>query len=132
MARKHRRAPAKMVHSSLAAFLTLAVASATALDIQRFTSRRSVAQTVDLPKAPFVASITQKVPRSSARKEALWSIRGPSAKTARIAGSDDDEEYLTSITIGGQTFEVIIDTGRCVTLSDMCLSDGRLPVTFTL
>ncbi|KAJ7780230.1 acid protease [Mycena maculata] len=31
--------------------------------------------------------------------------------TAVLAGSDLDQEYLTNITVGGQTFPVIVDTG---------------------
>ena len=94
------------------ASLLLAVASAAALDIRRLASPRSVAQTVDLPKAQFVAEFTGSVPRSAQKNAILRQLRGPASKTIQIAGSDGDEEYLTNITIGGQHFDVIIDTGR--------------------
>jgi predicted aspartyl protease len=68
-----------------------------------------------LPAADFAVSLTAKTPRSTRKKEMLRALRGSKsskASTASLAGSDQDEEYLTDITIGGQSFKVIVDTGR--------------------
>ncbi|EIN11164.1 acid protease [Punctularia strigosozonata HHB-11173 SS5] len=55
--------------------------------------------------------------------------KGSKTPTSTLAGSDQDEEYLTDITVGGQSFKVIVDTGssdtwlaevgfKCFDLSD--------------
>ena len=90
------------------------VVSSSAFDFRRVTSNREVDQHGELPAAPFVGTLTQKVPRSSHKKQALRELRrrASGGDTAVVAGSDDDEEYLTAITIGGQDFQVIVDTGR--------------------
>jgi predicted aspartyl protease len=62
-----------------------------------------------IPTAEYSVSLSEKVPRSTVKKNALRAVT--KAKTASLFGSDDDEEYLTDITIGGQTFKVIVDTG---------------------
>lgn len=69
-----------------------------------------------LPKAEFVLPLSQKVARPSDKAKALRHItrkkKHPSADppTAIVAGSGQDEEYITDITIGGQTFKTIIGT----------------------
>lgn len=69
-----------------------------------------------LPAAPFFAPITSRSPRRASKSSALHALRssGASAHTAPLMGSDYDYEYLANITIGGQGFSVIVDTGRCV------------------
>ncbi|KAJ7618179.1 aspartic peptidase domain-containing protein [Mycena polygramma] len=73
-----------------------------------------------LPPAEFSVPFTAKTPRRKAKKNALASIRGKPTKkapgaggasTVVVDGSDFDEEYLTNVTIGGQHFSLIIDTG---------------------
>lgn len=69
-----------------------------------------------LPKAQHSVALTQKVPRSTHKKDMLKALRHGARSstnnfTAVVAGSDDDEEYLANITIGGQNFSVIVDTG---------------------
>ncbi|KAF5368298.1 hypothetical protein D9757_010525 [Collybiopsis confluens] len=69
-----------------------------------------------IPPAQFSVSISGTAPRSNAKKELLKALRSSSASAARdftspIAGSDFDEEYLTNLTIGGQDFALIVDTG---------------------
>ncbi|KAJ3540372.1 hypothetical protein NM688_g6233 [Phlebia brevispora] len=103
-----------MVQKALLSLLVLAVYSAYAAEIRHVRSSRAPSSSpVELPAAPFVVSLTDKVPRSSAKKQALRELRGraSSSQTATIAGSDDDEEYLTSITVGGHNFTAIVDTG---------------------
>lgn len=85
---------------------------ATKFNIQRVTSQREVAQNTAIPPASFVAHLSQKVPRRSSKKHALRELRRTSSKTAVVIGTDDDEEYATAVTVGGQDFQVIIDTGR--------------------
>jgi len=68
---------------------------------------------------------TAKTPRRSSKKSALAALRGKPAKkvpgskapsagggsTVVVDGSDFDDEYLTNVTVGGQHFSLIIDTG---------------------
>ncbi|KAJ7153281.1 acid protease [Mycena filopes] len=74
-----------------------------------------------LPTAQFSVPIAAKTPRRSSKKNALAALRGKhlptkaakggSGSTVAVDGSDFDEEYLTNVTIGGQHFSLIIDTG---------------------
>lgn len=75
-----------------------------------------------LPQAEFAVNLTAKVPKSAHKKALLRGLRGVASKTptATLAGSDQDEEYLTDIIVGGQKFKVIVDTGSWVfSVSDM-------------
>ncbi|KAJ7469833.1 hypothetical protein B0H11DRAFT_2435441 [Mycena galericulata] len=73
-----------------------------------------------LPPALFEAPLIARVPRRASKVHALNALRslysGNSGGeyTTPLMGADYDFEYLTSITIGGQNFSVIVDTGRCV------------------
>ncbi|KAJ7865336.1 acid protease [Mycena olivaceomarginata] len=77
-----------------------------------------------LPPAEFSVPFTAKTPRRSSKKGALAALRGKPTKkipgkkapgaggsTVAVDGSDFDDEYLTNVTIGGQHFSLIIDTG---------------------
>ncbi|KAJ7033574.1 acid protease [Mycena alexandri] len=71
-----------------------------------------------IPAAEFSVPISAKTPRRSSKKNALAALRGrpttkapASGSTVAVDGSDFDEEYLTNVTIGGQHFSLIIDTG---------------------
>ncbi|KAF7315938.1 Acid protease [Mycena indigotica] len=75
-----------------------------------------------IPPADFSVAITGKTPRRRAKKVALERLRGkPTFKSTRpgrggsstvpVDGSDFDDEYLTNVTVGGQHFSLIIDTG---------------------
>ena len=98
--------------------LLAACASAQASFRHVRSSRVATAEPVDIPEAPFVIPLTDKVPRASHKKALLRELRGgrgTSSKgslSATVIGSDDDEEYLTDITVGGQSFKAIVDTGR--------------------
>jgi hypothetical protein len=83
-----------------------------------------------LPPAEFSVPFTAKTPRRSSKKGALAALRGKPTKkipgkkalgaggsTVAVDGSDFDDEYLTNVTIGGQHFSLIIDTGRSVSMS---------------
>ncbi|KAJ7777209.1 aspartic peptidase domain-containing protein [Mycena metata] len=76
------------------------------------TAPRSIVPAV-IPPAEFVVPITGKSPRRQTKKDALSALRSHASKnnTAVLAGADLDQEYLTDITIGGQTFTAIVDTG---------------------
>lgn len=114
-----------MLRQVTSAFLALA-ASAFAVDFTRIVDHRTVEQHGELPIAPFASTLTQKVPRSQHKAEALRQLqkRANRAKIATVAGSDGDEEYLTDITIGGQKFQAIIDTGRRVAISNARVFSG--------
>ena len=96
----------------------LAVECVSAIDIRYVRSSRAPSTApVDLPEADIVVNLTEKVPRPSFKKEMLRSLRGGGRDTTgSIAGSADDEEYLTDITVGGQHFKAIVDTGRSASL----------------
>ncbi|KAJ7466275.1 aspartic peptidase domain-containing protein [Mycena galericulata] len=81
-----------------------------------FVRRTSVAprsQTAAvLPPADFSVPFSGKVPRRKSKRSALAALRGKGASdTVVVDGSDFDEEYLTNVTIGGQHFSLIVDTG---------------------
>eukprot|EP00918_Siedleckia_nematoides_P001398 GHVU01003330.1.p1 GENE.GHVU01003330.1~~GHVU01003330.1.p1 ORF type:complete len:125 (+),score=5.83 GHVU01003330.1:129-503(+) len=85
------------------------------------TSARSAAAIAPhIPVAEYVLPLAAKAPRPGYKKAAMDTLRGRSQQgsssvpTAVLAGSDFDEEYLTNITVGGQKFTVIVDTGRLV------------------
>ncbi|KAI0315205.1 aspartic peptidase domain-containing protein [Amylostereum chailletii] len=72
------------------------------------------ADAVSLPAAPFVLNLSQKVARPSDKAKALRHVatkRRAATDTAVVFGTGQDEEYSANITIGGQSFAVIIDTG---------------------
>ncbi|KAF7362758.1 Acid protease [Mycena venus] len=77
-----------------------------------------------LPLAEFSVPFTAKAPRRSSKTSALAALRGKPANTTRskafgagdastvaVDGGNFDNEYLTNVTIGGQHFSLIIDTG---------------------
>lgn len=75
---------------------------------------------VVVPAAQFSVAISGTTPRSSAKKAMMQALRSSVAAaagsqfTTPVAGSDFDEEYLTNVTVGGQHFSLIVDTGRFV------------------
>ncbi|KAJ7469827.1 acid protease [Mycena galericulata] len=79
-----------------------------------------------LPPALFEAPLIARVPRRASRVHALNALRSLSSDnsggeyTTPLMGADYDFEYLVPITIGGQNFSVIVDTGS---------SDTWLPKT---
>ena len=82
-------------------------------DIRRVAPLTNVALTTEiLPAAQFLVSLTEKVPRQMYKKKLLEALRtGLSAPTAVLAGSANDVQYLANITVGGEKFKVIVDTG---------------------
>ncbi|THG95840.1 hypothetical protein EW026_g5877 [Hermanssonia centrifuga] len=110
-----------MASWKLVTFLAVAVSCTSALEVRHVRSSRvSAASTTELPTAPFSIALTDKAPRSSYKKQLLRELRsGGKSKTAVVDGSGDDEEYLTDIVVGGQSFKVIVDTGS----SDTWLAD---------
>ncbi|KAJ6541051.1 acid protease [Mycena vulgaris] len=70
----------------------------------------------ELPPADFAVPFTAKAPRRKSKKSALAALRGKTraaggGSTVVVDGSDFDDEYLTNVTIGGQHFSLIVDTG---------------------
>jgi len=78
---------------------------------------RSVIKTEILSAAQFFLPLTDTVSRSTYKKKLLAlrnqrstsSLHSPGDQV--LAGSADDQEYVTDITIGGQDFKVVVDTG---------------------
>jgi hypothetical protein len=69
-----------------------------------------------LGPAEHVVPFIGKVARSQAKRSLRTTLRQRASGknyTAILAGADFDEEYLADLTAGGQTFKVIVDTGRC-------------------
>ncbi|KZP04844.1 acid protease [Athelia psychrophila] len=97
------------------AFLVAALTavSAHAYEIRKIAPRTSSALATEvLPSAQYSLPLTGKAPRSKAKKAALSALRkNATSFTAVLAGGDYDEEYMTDITVGGQAFKVIVDTG---------------------
>lgn len=79
-----------------------------------FPRRSLEARNTELPNAEFVASFTGKVSKKQAKKDILRSLTSAAGinSTSVVDGSDFDEEYITELTVGGQTFYAIVDTGR--------------------
>nr|GAT51413.1 acid protease [Mycena chlorophos] len=104
--------------SALAALsvLSLACASSAEFVVSRHVSNvaRTVVEPADIPPAQFVMPITQTTPRRASKKANLAALRAylcGDKDTAVLSGSDLDQEYLTDVTVGGQTFPLIVDTG---------------------
>jgi hypothetical protein len=96
----------------MAPFLRLAafVASACAYDIRRVAPATNLTLPTEvLPAAQFSVPLVEKVPRTTFKKNLLKALRG--GRLATLAGSANDAEYVTDITISGQTFKIVVDTG---------------------
>ncbi|KAJ6485608.1 aspartic peptidase domain-containing protein [Mycena sanguinolenta] len=97
-----------------AVVLSLVCAATAEFNVVRHVSQapRSLEPAV-IPAAQFIVPITSTVPRRQSKKANLASLRATVSlnNTAVLEGSDLDQEYLTNVTIGGQTFKAIIDTG---------------------
>lgn len=92
------------------------VASIHAYDIRRIAAESSgTVQTDVIPKSKFHVPLTGKVPKPAYKKQLLNALRNQGSNSlnynAVIAGTDHDDEYVTDITIGGQEFKIIVDTG---------------------
>ncbi|KAJ7798934.1 acid protease [Mycena olivaceomarginata] len=69
-----------------------------------------------LPAASYSVAFSKKVPRRKAKVDALSALRGSVVSrhaytTVPLAGSNLDTDYLVNVTIGGQNFSLIIDSG---------------------
>jgi hypothetical protein len=71
-----------------------------------------------LPKAEFSSTFTSRVPRGKYKKHLLAVVHGKHRESGGtivpVAGTDLDKVYLTNLTVGGQEFSVIVDTGRFI------------------
>ncbi|KAJ7211719.1 acid protease [Mycena pura] len=96
---------------NLCLFFT-AVASAQALRHAR-NHQNTVPLPTLLPPASFLAPIVSRTPRRLSKVEALRSLRssGGASHIALLVGAQHDYEYLTNVTVGGQSFSVVVDTG---------------------
>lgn len=102
----------------MASLVLLVAALAAASSTQAYEIRRAAPVTSAslatevLPNAQYSLPFTGKAPRSRAKKAALSALsRKAGNYTSTVAGAEDVQEYLTDITIGGQDFKVVIDTG---------------------
>jgi hypothetical protein len=65
-----------------------------------------------LPAAQFTVPLVEKIPRPVYKKNLLEELRSyATSPMAILTGTLNDEQYVTSITVGGQIFKVIVDTG---------------------
>ncbi|KAJ7780462.1 acid protease [Mycena olivaceomarginata] len=69
-----------------------------------------------LPAASYSVALSKKVPRRKAKVDALAALRGGVVSrnaytTVPLAGSNMDTDYLVNVTIGGQNFSLVIDSG---------------------
>jgi hypothetical protein len=113
----------------------LAASASAHWSAQRF-SRAGAAVDLAAPDAALgpaehVVPITGKVARSQAKRSLQTTLRQRASGknyTAILAGGDYDREYLADLTAGGQTFKVVVDTGRCAS----CWSVGLMRQLRTL
>ncbi|KAJ7352704.1 acid protease [Mycena albidolilacea] len=78
-----------------------------------------------LPAAPYSVAFSKKVPRRKEKINALSAlckhggsghgVEPVSQTTVPLAGSNFDSDYLVNITIGGQNFSLILDSGSADT-----------------
>lgn len=71
-------------------------------------------ETEVLPEAEYALTLSGAVSRSQTKTNMLHYLRTgkPSSHfVGGLYGADNDMEYLTDITIGGQKFKTIVDTG---------------------
>jgi hypothetical protein len=77
-------------------------------------------EATSFPTAEFSIPFTGKAPRRKSRSDALAVLRrgvysaGNSTNTVALDVDRFEVDYLANITIGGQDFTVIVDTGRQV------------------
>lgn len=100
------------------------------LSLVALCASSALAKTADvIPKAEHTLKLAAKVPRPAGKAAALRTLSRAKRFTAPVAGSEGDEEYLVNVTIGGQDFSLIMDTGssdtwvaekgfKCYTLAD--------------
>lgn len=109
---------------SLFAFASL-VAAEVSVEYISYGSSKEVKRDSTLPSASFTLPFVGKTRRSKAKKhlrQSLAALTSGTSYTSPLAGADLDEEYLVNITIGGQHFPVIVDTGRFVNrTTDACM-----------
>ena len=92
----------------------LVVVSTNAYEVTRFAPSTGSIEPEILPPAQFSVALSAKTSRptyKNSMRSAVLKRGNASNYTAILAGSSDDNEYLTNIMIGGQTFQVIVDTG---------------------
>ena len=95
---------------------SLAVVFTNAHEVTRFALSNGSVEPEVLPPAQFSVALGAKAPRSS-YKSNMRSAVLKKAKTSNytdytgiLAGGGGDEEYLTDTMIGGQTFQVIVES----------------------
>ncbi|KAF7332948.1 Acid protease [Mycena venus] len=77
-----------------------------------FMQHRALSQHEAPPPAEFTVPFTAKVPRRKSKlATGRWEMRSFREATVSLDGANFETEYLTNITVGGQNFSVIVDTG---------------------
>ncbi|KAF8322526.1 acid protease [Clavulina sp. PMI_390] len=96
-----------------AALASVAHATLTVQHVKIHGSSKAVEATETLPQAEYSLPISGKTSRTPARAGIRDAIRRSmtGGDVAPLAGSDFDEEYLVNVTVGGQPFSLIVDTG---------------------
>jgi predicted aspartyl protease len=101
-----------------AALLALALSSTRAA----YAAESSAVAGAAIPPAKHVATLTARVPasaRKQAAKQALFGAAASPPYVNALAGVAADSEYATNITIGGQSFPVLVDTGTPASTSSV-------------
>jgi len=102
---------------ALSLFIVAALAvcgHASPYDIRRIARATDTVLSTNIPAAQFSVALTDKISRQGHKKSPLDGLRRQgflNSPTAVLAGTYSDAQYLTDITIGGQNFKVVVDTG---------------------
>jgi hypothetical protein len=97
-------------------FLDLLVASSALHIVNAYSSQHvSLASSSDavvtepIPEAQFVVTLSDKVSRAASKINALNHLsQRAMPKVGTLAGSFQDEEYITNVTFGNQAFTAIV------------------------
>jgi hypothetical protein len=72
-------------------------------------ARQNAPETLSV--APFTLPLTDKITPPAFKTELRNALHGLEPSTAVLGGVSQDMDYAINITVGGQNFKVIVDTG---------------------
>src|ERR1700761_1705088 len=78
--------------------------------------QRAAVEGALMPAAEFTSSLVARIPRTNAKRSLLSTLMGRKDKHEAFTNVVDRAQfdYVTNITIGGQSFLATIDSGRCI------------------
>lgn len=100
---------------SLFSFASLASGAKPSVEYVSYSSIGAVELETDIPLAPYSLPFIGKALRPASHKhhwDALSAYLSAGQFTSPLAGTLGDSTHITNITVGGQHFTVIVDTGR--------------------